>query len=146
MPVYPGALPGTNWAGEALAAVTLTSFFTRSNVPVKAAQSRFVTWEALREQNVILLGHADSNHWIQRVLHSAPFSLATTDHLRRARIVNSRPQPGEQAEYFPTLPEPPKSYALVSMLAGLDGAHQILVIGQRIAQGRIHHFDLSQCE
>ena len=63
------------------------------------------------------------------MLHSAPFSLATTDHLRRARIVNSRPQPGEQAEYFPTLPEPPKSYALVSMLAGLDGAHQILVIG-----------------
>lgn len=115
--------------GEALAAVSLASFLTRSNLQVKPIQSRFVTWETMRQQNMILLGHADSNPWVEPVLRSAPFVLAPTNEQHRARIVNLQPQPGEQAAYFPTLPEDSKSYALVSMLAGVDGSHQSLVIG-----------------
>ena len=45
------------------------------------------------------------------------------------RILNRQPKPGEQAEYFPTLPEESKSYALLSMLPGVDESHEILVIG-----------------
>jgi hypothetical protein len=115
--------------GEALAAVSLTSFFTRAGVPVHATQSRFVTWETLRQENVIFLGHADSNQWIEPVLKSAPFTLAPTDQRNRARILNHQPRPGEQPNYTPTLPDANKSYALVSMLPGMDGSHEILVIG-----------------
>lgn len=115
--------------GEALAGVHLTSFFARAGVEVRAVQSRDIGWDAMRRANVILFGHADSNRWIEPALHAAPFGLAQTDARRRARIVNRRPLPGEAAEYFPTVPDGTKSYALVSMLAGLDGSHEILVLG-----------------
>jgi hypothetical protein len=98
-------------------------------VPVHATQSRFVTWETFRQENVIFLGHADSNQWIEPVLKSAPFTLSPTDQRNRARILNHRPQPGEQSNYTPTLPDATKSYALLSMLPGMDGSHEILVIG-----------------
>ncbi|MBS1824115.1 MAG: hypothetical protein JST93_02225 [Acidobacteria bacterium] len=115
--------------GEALAGVTLTSFFRQSGLPVRASQSRFLSWETLRQENVILLGHSDSNRWVEPVLHNAPLTLAPTDQSRAARIVNRKPQGEERAEYTPALPQTSKSYALVSMLAGVDGRHQVLVIG-----------------
>lgn len=115
--------------GEALAGVTLTSFFRQAGLPVRASQSRFLNWETLRQENVILLGHSDSNRWVEPVLRNAPFTLAPTDQSRAARIVNRKPQGEERAEYTPALPRTSKSYALVSMLAGVDGRHQVLVIG-----------------
>jgi len=115
--------------GEALAGVTLTAFFRQAGLPVRASQSRFMSWETLLQENVILLGHSDSNRWVEPVLRNAPFTLAPTDRTRAARIVNRKPQGEERAEYTPALPRTSKSYALVSMLAGLDGRHQVLVIG-----------------
>jgi hypothetical protein len=115
--------------GEALAAVSLTTFFSQVGIPVRATQSRLLTWETMRQENVILLGHADSNRWIEPVQRSTPFNLAQTDPQRRARIINSKPAAGEQAEYFPTIPDGNRSYALVSMLPGVDGTHEILVLG-----------------
>jgi hypothetical protein len=114
--------------GEAIAAVALTAFFSRSGVPVAATESRFVTWETLRRENLILLGHADSNQWIEPLLRSTPFAVAPTSQEHRARILNHRPQHGEQAEYRPTIPDSSKSYALLSMLPGVDGSHKILVV------------------
>ena len=115
--------------GEALAGVTLTSFFRQAGLPVRASQSRFLSWETLRQENVILLGHSDSNRWVEPVLRNTPFTLAPTDKSRAARIVNRKPQGQEPLEYTPALPRTSKSYALVSMLAGVDGRHQVLVIG-----------------
>lgn len=114
--------------GEAIAAVALTAFFSRSGVPVSAIESRFVTLETLRRENVVLLGHADSNQWVEPLLRSAPFTVAATDQEHRARILNRSPQRGEQAEYRPTIPDASKSYALMSMLPGVDGFHKILVV------------------
>ncbi|MBL8173422.1 MAG: hypothetical protein JNK48_02060 [Bryobacterales bacterium] len=114
--------------GEALAGVTLTSFFRQAGLPVRAWQSRFLSWETLRQENVILLGHADSNRWVEPLLRNAPLTLAPTDRLRRSRIVNRQPRPQERAEYAPTA-QSNNSYALISMLAGVDGRHQALVIG-----------------
>lgn len=115
--------------GEALAGVTLTSFFRQAGLPVRASQSRFLSWETMLQENVILLGHSDSNRWVEPVLRNTPFTLAPTDQSRAARIVNRKPQGAEPAEYTPALPRTSKSYALVSMLAGVDGRHQVLVIG-----------------
>lgn len=116
--VYPVAAQAK--MGEALAAVTLTQFFTKAGIPVRAMQSRFGNWETMRQENVVLLGHADSSQWIEPVLRAAPFRLAPTDSRRRARILNSRPRAGEQPEYLPTLPDATKSFALLSMLPGVD--------------------------
>ena len=115
--------------GEAMAAVTLAGFFTRAGTPVSAAESRFVTWPTLRRENIILLGHADSDQWVEPVLRSAPFQLAPTDQEHRARILNTHPQNGEPAEYHPNIPIASRSYALVAMLPGMDGAHRIMVVG-----------------
>lgn len=115
--------------GEALAGVTLTSFFRQAGMPVRASQSRFLSWETMLQENVILLGHSDSNRWVEPVLRNTPFTLAPTDKSRAARIVNRKPQGEERTEYTPALPRTSKSYALVSMLAGVDGRHQVLVIG-----------------
>jgi hypothetical protein len=114
--------------GEAMAAVALTRFLSRSGVTVSSTESRFLAWPTLRQENVILFGHADSNQWIEPILRSAPLTVAPTDREHRARILNPHPQPGEEPDYYPNIPDATRSYALVSMLAGVDGNHRVLVI------------------
>jgi hypothetical protein len=126
--------PSTNAAkmGEAVAGVFLSQFLARGGKQVSATQSRFVGWEDLRRQNFIVLGNNESNQWIDPFLKKYPFRLGNTLAHEPRSIVNQQPIPGEQAvyriAYSGTESEADQEYALVSMVAGLEGDTQLLLI------------------
>ena len=128
--LYPGI--GHAKMGEALGSVPMTALLTRAGVPVRATQSRFLSWEDFRTRNLILLGHDEANRWLDPILGKLPLKLAPGRVDKPRRVINTRPRAGEQAEYWPnhamTSTGRPEDYALVSMVNGIDDRHRLLLI------------------
>ncbi|HUS07883.1 MAG TPA: hypothetical protein VMZ52_16385 [Bryobacteraceae bacterium] len=124
--------------GEAIAAVYLTALLTRGGVSVLTTQSRFVSWEDVKKGNLILLGHSEANQWIDPLLKKYPFRLTTTNEARQRSIVNTHPAAGEQAEYQIAYSsgdtEGDQEYALISMIPGLEGGRELLLVSGLNAQ------------
>lgn len=125
--------------GEALGAIGITAMFARSGVPVRGAQSRFLSWENFRNQNLILLGHDEANRWLDPLMQKLPFRLAATEGDKPRRIVNTAPRGHEPAEYrieFASRKDDPRvDYALITMMRGLDGKHLLLLINGLNTEG-----------
>ncbi len=118
--------------GEAIAAVHLSSFLTRAGLSVRTTQSRFLSWETLRRNDLVLLGHNEANRWIDPLLEKYPFRLAATEGEEPRRILNTKPGPGESSAYYIEFSDDQsdatQEYALVSMIPGVDGRHKLLLI------------------
>ena len=118
--------------GEALAAAMLATFFTKASVPVRATESRLISWEDFRRQNFVLLGHSQANAWIEPLLLDYPFRMGETDEQRLRYIENTSPAEGEQSRYEIEGPEaedePTREHALISMIPGLDSEQKLLLI------------------
>lgn len=125
--------------GEALGSVTLTSMLTRAGVRVRATQSRFLSWENFRDQNLILLGHDEANRWLDPILDSLPIRMATNNGEKARHILDTTYGTKSSREYY--LQKPSGSdrasldYALVSMIPGVDGRHQLLLINGLNTEG-----------
>jgi hypothetical protein len=124
--------------GEAIAGIHLTRLLTRLNTAVRATQSRFLSWEDLRKQNLILLGHNEANQWLDPLLKPYPLRLVATTQDKRRAIVNERPEAGEQSEYQIAYSQDDvdgdKEYALVSMIPGIAEDRPLLLINGLNAQ------------
>lgn len=124
--------------GEAISAIHLATLLSVAGLPVRATQSRFLSWDDLRSQNLILLGHNEANRWLDPLLEKLPLRLAATEGEKPRRIRNMQPAPGEPAEYRIEFPEDPnegtQEYALVSMIPGVDGRRNLLLINGLNAQ------------
>lgn len=118
--------------GEALGSIMLTKLLTNAGVAVSASQSRFLNWDDFRTRNLILLGHDEANRWIDPLLSKLPLRLGQTTGDKPRRIVNTMPDKGQRSEYYIRYPiakdQPSDDYALVSMVTGIDGRHQLLLI------------------
>ena len=118
--------------GEAIAGVHLTNLLTQGGVLVRATQSRFLTWEELREDNLIILGHNEANPWLERLLKNYPFRLVATSGARQRGILNAQPAPGEPAEYNINYSDSDdgadEEYALISMIPGVAEGRELLLI------------------
>ncbi len=133
-------LPGTNAKmGEALGSVPMAAFFTRAAVPVQATQSRLLSWEDFRAENLILLGHTESNKWLDPILSTLPLRLGPWQADKPTRVINVNPGPGEPSEFDAdgrtTNNGRKEAYALVSMIEGLDGRHQLALINGLSTEG-----------
>jgi len=130
--VYVSPAMAKSNTGEAIAAVHLTRLFSRAGGAVRVTQSRFLGWEDLRRDNLIVLGHSDANQWADRLLNKYPLQLAKTSENTPRSIVNTRPAPGEPSSYHITYSdkegEGDQEYALVSMLPGVQGSQRLLLI------------------
>ena len=119
--------------GEAIGAVHLANLFAGNSLRVRATQSRFLSWDDFRRENLILLGHDEANRWVDPVLEEYPLRLESTESGQPRRIVNREPAQGEKAEYSIAYSEQDDrsavEYALVSMIPGVDRQHRLLVIG-----------------
>lgn len=124
--------------GEAIAGVHLASLLTSGGVAVRSTQSRFLNWEDLRKENLILLGHNEANPWLEPVLKEYPFRLVATSEVRQRGIINTKPAPGEPPEYNITYSQAEndadEEYALLSMIPGVDGNRRLLLINGLNAQ------------
>lgn len=118
--------------GEAIAGVSLTKLFAATGKSVSATQSRFLSWEDLTRQNLIILGHNEANQWIDPLLKKQPFRLSPTSAKEQRGIVNTQPLPGEKSFYTIAYSgeenDADQEYALVSMLPGFEGEHPLLLI------------------
>ncbi len=119
-------------SGESLAGVQLANLFAANRMPVRATTAALLTWEDFRQRNLILFGHNEQNSWMDPLLQDYPLQLRATSGKLQRRIFNAKPKPGEP-EYY-QIDYPSKSsdstieYALVSMLPGTDGLHQLLLV------------------
>ncbi len=124
--------------GEAVAGVQLSALLTRLHIPVRTTQSRFVSWEDLRTDNMILLGHDEDNKWLDPLLDKAPFRLTRSIGKRQRAIINVTPRPGEAADYTINYAaderEGDQEFALISMLPGMTPGQTLLLVSGLNAQ------------
>jgi hypothetical protein len=146
---YFGLPPGGNFylypaksqskTGETLGGVTLTSMLTRAGIPVHATQSRFLSWDNFRKQNLILLGHDEANRWLDPILDELPFRMAITDGVKDRRITDEGSATDKPVEFYLERPSGEdhvwRDYALVSMIRGVDERHQLLLVNGLNTEG-----------
>jgi hypothetical protein len=118
--------------GEAIAAVDFASFFSGLGLKVKSTQSRFLSWDDIRAQDLILLGHNEANQWIDPLLKDYPYHLRATGGEQQRGIVIPSPVTGEQPSYTISYSgkedEADEEYALVSMIRGVGNGRELLIV------------------
>ena len=117
--------------GEAMAAYYLGRLMDSLHRPVHITQARFLNWDSVQGEDLILLGGPSSNDWTSQVDPKSDFVFSGRS------ILNLRPLPGEPKEYtadeIPTAGGPTAEYGFLKMhtapsgfktfvLAGLSGA------------------------
>jgi hypothetical protein len=124
--------------GETIAGIHLTKLLTKLNSPVRATQGRFLNWDDLRRQNLILLGHNEANQWLDPLLKNYPLRLVATAEDRRRAIVNLNPKPGEESNfqiaYAQDEIDGDQEFALVTMIPSIAGDRPLLLINGLNAQ------------
>jgi hypothetical protein len=125
--------------GEAVGSVRLAAMLAAQQVPVHATQSRLLSWEDFRSANMILLGHDEANRWLDPILAKLPMRLGATDREKPRRIIDLQAKPGEASEYViqyaTKRDQPSQDFALISMLNGLDGKRQLLLVNGLNTEG-----------
>jgi hypothetical protein len=79
--------------GEAMAAFQLARLMDLLHRPVHLTQARFLNWDNVQEQDLILLGGPSSNGWTYQVDATSDFVFSGRD------VANLKPLPGEQKLY-----------------------------------------------
>ncbi len=125
--------------GEAVGSVRLAAMLAAQQVPIHVTQSRLLSWDEFRTANLILLGHDEANRWLDPILAKLPMRLAPTDREKPRRILDTLAKPGEESEYrlhYSTRDDQPsQDFALISMLNGLDGKRQLLLVNGLNTEG-----------
>jgi hypothetical protein len=84
---------GYTGIGEAIAAFHLGRLMNLLGRRVRLTQGRFLNWDHIAKQDLVLLGGPNSNDWSYESDAQSNFSIVSNS------IVNARPLRGEQAEY-----------------------------------------------
>lgn len=118
--------------GESVAAYHVGRLLQLLHLPVRITQGRFLTWESVRKENLIVLGSPHINSWTRQNLAKANFGL------RDRGVENFKPQFGERP-YYETIYDPLtgnvlEDYGFVSRLTSPSGA-TILVLAGRTSFG-----------
>jgi hypothetical protein len=115
--------------GESVAAFHLGRLLQPLHIPVRLTQGRFLTWDQVQKQNLILVGAPQINDWTYRNPGVSNFNV--TAH----SVTNAKPLPGEQAEYLLRLEpgaEPGTAitdYGVINMLISPHGYNMLLLAG-----------------
>jgi len=105
-------------AGEVHCLIALQRLFAEFGVRADMANSRFCTWQDLRDANVVLIGSSRVNRFVAAIQEEECFQV------ERDRIVNRCPLPGERTSYegarsFEGKLERLTEYALVTRKPGV---------------------------
>jgi hypothetical protein len=89
----------------------------------------------LKDSNAIILGSMGSNPWASIAESSANFRIVNGEAMQAARIVNTKPEPGEAASYVSQWEQPAhETYAIIAYLPNLSGnGHLLLLQGLDVA-------------
>jgi len=112
--------------GEAIGVYCVTDLFRSSGKNIALKQSRNVSAEDLKSNNMVLLGSVWANEWSGKLFVKEDFTYSLN-----ATIDNNSPLPGEEREYRPRFDEQTgellEDYALITVKPSV-GAQNILMI------------------
>lgn len=122
--------------GEVVAVQLISDLFARANHPLTVKRSRLLSWDDVRNSNVVFLGSPGENYPLRQlpVPQDFIFKIAYDSEARtwRGRFVNLKPRPGEPAvstdSYDPQTGRLVEDYALVSLLPGLSPNRRVMVL------------------
>jgi hypothetical protein len=129
MPYHFFRVTGDNYTGtgEAMAAFQLARLMDVLHRPVRLTQARFLNWDNVQEQDLILLGGPSSNNWTYQVDATSDFVFSGRD------VVNLRPLPGEQKQYAADAAPRPgggmAEYGILRMLTTRHGFKTFVLAG-----------------
>jgi hypothetical protein len=113
--------------GEATAAFHLGRLMDSLHRSVHITQPRFLNWDNIQQEDVILLGGPSANDWSRRIDPQPDFAFAGRS------VVNARPMPGEPEKY--TADDSPRAggamseYGFLKMHTNPDGFRNFLLAG-----------------
>jgi hypothetical protein len=120
--------------GEAIGLHHVTDLFRSAGKSILMKQSRTVSAEDLKKQNVIVLGSTWVNNWSGK--------LPTQEVLvynNRVAIENHNPRPGEEREYKPVFDEQTGSlitdYALITVSPNMSDENIVMVLAGAHSEG-----------
>lgn len=120
--------------GEAIGLYHLTNLFRASGKNITLKQSRTLSAEDMKNHNVILLGSAWVNEWVEKLPIKEDFTYSIN-----ATIENNNPQPGEEREYKPKFNEVTgeveEDYALITVKPGVTDEHRLMILAGILSEG-----------
>jgi len=120
--------------GEAIGLYHLTNLFRAAGKPVALKQSRTVSAEDMKNNNVIVLGSAWVNEWVEKLPVKEDFIYSVN-----ATIENLNPMPGEEPEYKPKFNditgEVEEDYALITVKPGVTDEHRLMILAGVLSEG-----------
>ncbi len=117
--------------GDTLAVQQLTVFFGRTGRSLKALPAHESAWDAIRKDNIILIGAPRMNPLLERLAVRGDFELRGDNMI----VTNRNPQPGEQATYESMFERDAVTYALIASLPGLAPGREIMLLTAHSAPG-----------
>jgi hypothetical protein len=120
--------------GEAGGAFQLAALFAHWNRDLKLRRNPSLTWEEIRENNVIVLGSAKFNPQLRNLPSEQAFVV------EQEGVANLKPQSGEPAKYLRRYSSDSdrsilEDYAVISRLPGVNGQGEIVVLGGSATEG-----------
>ena len=120
--------------GEAIGLYHVTGLFQSVGKEIRLKQSRTVTAEDLKKHNVILLGSAWVNDWVEKL--PVKEDLVYTVN---ASILNHAPLPGEKSEYVPKYNEQTgeveEDYAIITVKPGVTDELRLMILAGLLSEG-----------
>jgi hypothetical protein len=120
--------------GEAIGLFHLTQLFQSSGKSLLLKQSRTISAEDLKNKNVIMLGSAWVNDWVEKLPVKEDFTYSSN-----ATIENNNPMPGEEREYGPRYNEQngdvEEDYALITVKPGVTDEHRLMILAGILSEG-----------
>lgn len=120
--------------GEAIGLYQITSLLDSAGKPPAVKQSRTMSAEDMKSRNVILLGSAWVNDWVEKLPIKEDFSYTVN-----ATIENHNPLPGEDREYRPRFnqqtDELEEDYALITVKPGVTDDYRLMILSGLLSEG-----------
>jgi len=120
--------------GEAIGLYQITDLFRSAGKTILMKQSRTVSAEDLKKQNVIVLGSTWVNNWSGKLPTQEVFVYNS-----RVAIENHAPHPGEEREYKPVFDEQTGNlttdYALITVSPNMSDENVVMVLAGAHSEG-----------
>lgn len=120
--------------GEAIGLYHLTNLLRSAGKELSLKQSRTISAEDLKNHNVILLGSAWVNDWVEKLPVKESFIYTVN-----GSIENKDPLQGEEREYKPKYNartgKAEEDYALVTVKPGVTDEHRLMTLAGLLSEG-----------
>ena len=119
--------------GEAIGLHLITDLFRKSGKSLVLKQSRTVSSEDLKNQNVVMLGSVWVNEWTVKLPIKDEFFYTS-----RATIENHNPQTGEESEYQPKFDNNGRlieDYALITLKPNILEKNSVMILAGIHSEG-----------